>query len=116
MINAPELDIDEDGYPTEDSLEQLQRWLDENPELSAEFMLGPFCETPRYITGCSIERYDVDEKRTAVTFHTGGWSGAESYIETILRCGSIYVLYYAKWERGGHYTFIVPIPKKEDAS
>lgn len=111
MNDLPDaLDIDDDGYPSEDRLQQIREgdgakngatWLVEIfPRLAASL---PYAY-------CSVEDGTdfLEEPETRIKFSTGGWSGCEDFIEAVLGNITIAALYYHSWERGGHYEFRVP--------
>ena len=51
---------------------------------------------------------DFGDNILEVEFHTGGWSGAETVIGKLLSHHGLRMLYYQKWESGGHYWFHIP--------
>ena len=108
------LDVDDDGYPSEDSLMDIaggsvfirddvdagKRWMLETfPKLAAEIGHGR----------CEIED-GVDflgRPKKVIHYSTHGWSGCEDFICAVLSNPMLSLLYYASWCRGGHYTFEV---------
>jgi hypothetical protein len=104
------IEIDEDGYPDEASLQAIRtanlgreggRWLAE--ELTKAYALIPYGK-------CAITDIDNDFYGPCkeIRLVTGGWSGCEELIGAILNNPALRSLYYAKWERGGAFTFVVP--------
>ena len=116
-MDAPEIEMDDDGYPTEESLTALKLWLDKAPlDQLGKYLLGPFlkfADICDYVTiDQEITQHEIKEfgpKRSVITFHTGGWSGAESYLDVILSCMFLKMFYYDGWRRGGHHTFVVSL-------
>ena len=100
-----ELDIDADGYPAEPWLESIRTATEWPPEWLL-WVLPAFCEIVPY-GGCEItDAFDiVDGPVKRITFHCGGWSGAEDFIGAVLANDMLNAMYYAAWKRGGHYTF-----------
>lgn len=108
-----ELEWDENGYPTDASLDAFA-----NFDGAVGFTKwGPFvANLPSIMEGCPysfvtsewVEPHNDGNKELLVSYHTRGWSGAEEIIDKILENTAINALYYAKWERGGHYYFLVP--------
>lgn len=103
----PEADF-EDGYPTEEFLNALD-CADVNYEEAKKILteyLPSWCEN---ISCCWIKISDKPNSNVKkIEFSTGGWSGAEDLISILLK--KIYIqMFYAAWQRGGHFTFEVPV-------
>lgn len=106
MSDWPDIEWDDDGYPTEDSIEavralpfdfqQAAPWLRHNLAACAQNNCSFYAEQP--------SQTFMEEPCTLVSFSTGGWSGAEELIALIegrFDCG----YYMLSWRRGGHYEF-----------
>jgi len=46
------------------------------------------------------------ENRIEITFVTGGWSGNEEVLGTVMRIENFNALYNSRWESGGLYSFV----------
>jgi hypothetical protein len=102
--------IDTYGFPTEASVEAIRdadysgrggRWLCE-----------VFPKLARLTPYASIDVTDAEDERgrpcKKVIVATQGWSGAEALVGAVLSNPLLNALYYAKWERGGRHTFLIP--------
>ena len=61
---------------------------------------------------CNVEVADgatsLGAPAKVVTFHTGGWSGAEELIGILLGKPAVQ-MFHSAWRRGGHFTFEIPM-------
>lgn len=89
------IDIDNDGYPTDESLEGLEACLDPIKALDA---------VADYLICCG---YGTAKKRGNYwRFATGGWSGCESVINAISPV--VHGLAWRSSHRGGLHIYMVP--------
>lgn len=102
----------EDGYPTDESLDGLRSHVFD-PRTAALFLVHDLEVIKN--AGISCMSVDVEDGQNKygrspikkISYHTGGWSGAENLIEAML--GHFWIRHFhTKWERGGHYYFEVP--------
>lgn len=104
-------EVDDDGYPTEESLERLRKHRFETMREAAHFLIHDFPAIADLLpySACQIEPVlDRFEKATwIVEFHTRGWSGCEALIAAALTHLWAEYLHW-HWQRGGHYWFKVP--------
>jgi hypothetical protein len=103
-MTAPDV-LDDDGYPTEDALDALDRFVGTPEALAAH--VGTMMENYGFaLVEDFVDDFgNVPSKR--LTLVTGGWSGCE---EVIGRLGDT-LFHFAFWEssfRGGKYTYVVP--------
>lgn len=97
----------EAGCPSDDALagircigaQQARRWLDEEFALLAE-------EIP-YATVTTTPHPDEKSPMKRIAFSTGGWSGAEAFINAVTGNYWLY-RYVSGGAPGGHYVFHVP--------
>lgn len=116
----PPIEWDDDGYPTEESLQRLRALspLSFVPdEVTCAYLRATLAEcAERCCASYDEERGTSFATRDPVIrclFSTGGWSGAEDLIDALL--GNSWISYFhAEWCRGGHYVFEVPVPPAED--
>lgn len=106
LIGGVEL---EGGYLTDAWLDRL-RAFDFLPHDGARF-LAWLPNIKPHLACCAISRNHVETPDDApaefIEFHTGGWSGAEEFISTMLE--HVWINYFhTKWSKGGHFTFEVP--------
>jgi len=97
------IELDDDGYPTLESLEKLIEVLNgEDIDLANESFFDAI--TGKYaITGPTT--VDVRGEPTEVLqFHTEGWSGNEAII-SILKQYRLWDLLLERMDSGGHYYF-----------
>jgi len=98
---------DEDGYPTEESLEKLEYVLKGNDIRKAmEAFYSALKENYYTYDGfVGITEVDVRGEMTKVwQYHTGGWSGNEDIIG-ILHQSILWSLLIERYDKGGHYYF-----------
>jgi hypothetical protein len=97
--------FDKDGYPTEDTLVEVENW-----DYKDGYALFKFIQLSwRYLTYFTQEE---DEKYGPIyRISTGGWSGNESLIEALQANRMIQSLYWISSTRNGHYIYKVP-PKR----
>lgn len=98
--------LDEDGYPTEDALELIERWHFNDAEgwfvyirsiwWSADWGWKEKEEPHEYKENTMVHRYHVS---------TGGWSGNESIIRAMQDNHMMWHLNWVQSRRGGHYIF-----------
>ena len=92
--------LDTDGYPLEESLENLKSWDYFNRSLADFLKLwNDTWWSPSW--GWRFTR-----RRLYVS--TGGWSGNEETIDYIYRNFLFWSLHWVSTRRGGHYTFELP--------
>ena len=90
------LELDDDGYPTENTLKQIEKYRG-NPDLlmqEIKFLFEPYgsCQKEGNVWQVS----------------TGGWSGCESIIATL---EMNFIFWWQCWKltmRGGYYEFEMP--------
>ena len=107
-MTAPEIVIDSDHYPTEDSLAAFEayRFPDDCRE-AARWLVEELPQVARKIGNCGCRRFEHPGHVT-IRFATGGWSGAEELIAAVLKHRMLRIAFYSCWKRGGLHVFIVP--------
>jgi hypothetical protein len=104
--------IDEDGYPTEEVLEIVEKWhWDDIPGwfkfINSIWHLSDWCwkeEDEPHEWSANLKQYkDRIVHRHYVS--TGGWSGNESIIGAMQRNDMMWHLNWVQSRRGGHYIF-----------
>ena len=99
--------LDENGYPDEASLKEIEKW--DIPKNGVKGLLDLIEENTNWadrqisITGKKVLRFE---------FHTGGWSGNEDVISALRRNILFWPLFWEKSTRGGHYYFKIKLGKK----
>lgn len=92
--------MDNDGYPTEETLKTIREWdVPGDPYGLAKYLVNIW-HYPEYIK--LHGRY--------LQIHTGGWSGHED-IMAELHKNLFYSFWWTRAERGGHYWFKLPDKK-----
>ncbi len=108
--SLPDIRLDDDGYPTEEWLQYLRTY---QPKDSGQLI--------RFIKDYLIPGWWMSERQAQLTkrddgsyglsLHTGGWSGNEDTIHTIMSNVWLTQAYmkYTMWKTGGHFFFEIPI-------
>lgn len=105
------IEIDGDGYPTDDSMARFKafEWTGRAADF---FLVHEFPDLMSNITFARIETEDTvdgfNKDICRIIFATGGWSGCEEIIGTML--SQFWIKHrHTVWKRGGYYEFEVPI-------
>lgn len=67
--------FDKDGYPTEETLQEIRQWKNENNQDAIDLL--------RYIQAAWYYPDRAKDKDGLFVFSTGGWSGNESLIQAL---------------------------------
>lgn len=99
--------MDNEGYPENKELKLIKEW-----DYKDVFNLMNYVEDCWWTSSWGYKKYwkiDYIGKRNVlhIELHTGGWSGNESIINSLLENNFVNILWYAEWKRGGHYKFII---------
>ncbi len=103
------LEVDQDEYPLESTLVAIREADDwEGAQAWMLEVFPTFSEKVSY-SSCRIEEAEssLGSPVKHICFSTGGWSGAEDFIEAVVGNLAIRALHYVEWKRGGHYVFEV---------
>jgi hypothetical protein len=92
--------LDEDGYPTDEALEEIKNWHYDKGWIS-------LMEFVKSIWWASDWGFRVEENVGKLTYYlsTGGWSGNESIVQAMQRNYLFWSLTWIQSRRGGHYIF-----------
>lgn len=98
--------LDEDGYPTEDALEIIEKWHWDDARGWFKFIEGLW----HYRSIAWKESDEPHERDNLKTVHrynvsTVGWSGNESIIYAMEHNRMMWYLNWVQSRRGGHYIF-----------
>lgn len=98
--------MDNEGYPEQHELDAIKNW-----DIKDAFGLIEFIKE-RWAYNDAIRMEWGKDKlfKKPVLFlemHTIGWSGNEDIINALLSNQMFSLMWYTKWERGGHYYFEV---------
>lgn len=92
------MELDDDGYPTEQTLEEVRTWeAGDGPGLLTHLRAV-------WWNGETLVSPPVSEE-DCWRFSTGGWSGNEALIEAMLNNKMWFWLHWISSRRGGHYEF-----------
>lgn len=102
--------LDDDGYPTEDALEAIERWHWDDARGWFKFIEGLWWYSNMLWIECEggIDQYlnkQLDPKTIRYHVSTGGWSGNESIIRAMQQNDMMWHLNWVQSRRGGHYIF-----------
>jgi hypothetical protein len=105
-------DLDEDGYPTEDTLKRIGTWhyndtqamFDYIHDLWAHAESGYWREEEVMQDDFNVHiQYEKPRRRYYIS--TAGWSGNESIIQAMRENTMFWTLNWIQSRRGGHYIF-----------
>ena len=86
--------LDEDGYPTQETLNLISVWDYKNIEKLFKFIKDIW----------TYKSYIFNEEYRW-TLSTAGWSGNEDIIEALRKNRMVWLLTWESSRRGGHYIF-----------
>ena len=93
--------LDENGYPTEETIMRIERWNGKN--------VVDFVEFIKEVWHWLDWGFELKGKRVLrLELHTGGWSGNEDII-CALSNNIFWMMYWEKSTRGGHYYFKIKL-------
>jgi hypothetical protein len=95
--------LDEDGYPTEETLNKIKTWNWKNPEDLFKFIQIIWMH-PTY--------FRVDLEKQEYRISTAGWSGNESIMSALQQNKMIHAMCWVQSRRGGHYIYKI-LPNME---
>ena len=90
------LELDDDGYPTEETLAEIREWKAGDGWGLLE-AVADIWFWPTYA--------DINRQSKKAELSTGGWSGNEDVISAMQDNISWWTLHWYSIVRGGHYTF-----------
>lgn len=102
--------MDEDGYPTQETIDRVRTWpAEDTPGLFA-FLQALWAYRDRFVPETVTE---LGRDRVHWHVSTGGWSGHEDLIEALEQNRLVWLLCWIQSRRGGHYIFEqwVPVPE-----
>lgn len=102
--------IDEDGYPTQYALDQIEKLAKKNLTAVFDFLEPIWC-----FGKLGFFSKEVEESGTRYFLSTAGWSGNESLIAAFQECEWPWFDCWESTRRGGHYEFFVPNESEESA-
>ena len=88
--------FDKDGYPTDETLEAIEKW-------DARDTLGLFA----FMEQCWSYPHYWNRAGDVIQISTGGWSGNESIISAFQANYIAWIFTWVSSRRGGHYEFEV---------
>jgi len=99
--------LDDDGYPTDEYLESIEKWNYKLGfgELMKHVRQGWWCGSSLWDEVDILD--DFDKVATQYRISTGGWSGNEDIIGAMQNNALFWISYWVQSRRGGHYIFEV---------
>lgn len=96
--------LDEDGYPTEETLKQIEEWPHKNYSELMEYVR----ETWWHPDLCDGPYNDLNNTtKNTWRLSTGGWSGNEEIVGAMMNNNMFWLMCWEQSRRGGHYTFTI---------
>jgi hypothetical protein len=102
------MEVDNDGYPTEETLEEIESFQIHRHE-DARDLLDQI--QPLWIWDGYFDYRGIIDGEHCYRIHTGGWSGHEDIIEALKGNLMFWMLAWEESRRGGHYQFKIPATK-----
>ena len=100
--------LDEDGYPTEETLDKIENWSYNDPKGWFKFIENIWHLRSWGWTEGSYKQNESDSKNKYRYYvSTGGWSGNESIIRAMQENKNLWYYSWVQSRRGGHYIFEV---------
>lgn len=98
--------LDEDGYPTEQALEIIEKWDWNDPRGWFNFIKSIWhLASWGWSEGEADHPYRADEKVYGYSISTAGWSGNESIVHAMMKNNMLWNYCWVSSRRGGHYEF-----------
>lgn len=94
--------LDDDGYPTEETLETIRTWKGNYRDL-----LENIEEIWTYKDYWSTDGIATTPRPNIYAISTGGWSGNEDIIGALADNTMFWLMCLVSYTRGGHYVFEV---------
>jgi hypothetical protein len=94
--------IDDDGYPTEEMLDKIEKWEYNFNELMR--FIKPYW---RYSFDGYWSENECEGGKTEYNISTAGWSGSEDIVRAMSNNTIFWSLCWVQSRRGGHYIFEV---------
>jgi hypothetical protein len=106
--------MDEDGYPDEMELKDIQEWEVHSTEDILKLfrrIQSEWWPDSHYFTIENRTRKNAfgNGRHIRAVVHTVGWSGNESFIDSLMNNWMVWSLCWASSKRGGHYVFHIPV-------
>ena len=100
------IEWDENGYPTEESLQRLREAVQQrDPGQALRALYLGLCEHAKHVGHCGLTECEVrGEKLRVWEYHTHGWSGNEAIIGC-LEQSPYWHWILQRYDAGGHYYF-----------
>ena len=104
-----------DGYPTDDTLEEIENWEIKTAQDAIDVMeyVGMAWSYPKYWDVKRDVPNEWGRKEARYIFSTGGWSGNESLVGALENNVILNMLGAWSWQRGGHYEYRLREPSDE---
>ncbi len=100
--------LDEDGYPTEETLDKIENWSYNDPRGWFKFIENVWHLRSWGWTEGPYKQNESDLKdKYRYYVSTCGWSGNESIIKAMQQNHVLWLISWVQSRRGGHYIFEV---------
>jgi hypothetical protein len=106
--NYPNQLMDDDGYPTQETLDYIKNWsmFDDNNEtkIGEFFGKGKYDELIEFIKTIWVYKDAITYENGLLEIHTLGWSGNEDIIYELKKT-DLWLIKFRCKQTGGHYYF-----------
>ena len=103
--------MDDDGYPTEATLEAIKNWSYEDFHSLMDFIKSAWAYPDFWSEENTVDEFFADKKIIRYHVSTAGWSGNESMIRAMQDNFVFWAFSWVQSRRGGHYIFELPQEK-----
>lgn len=98
--------MDEEGYPTEETLKRIRTWPHADFNGLMDFVIGLW-QSPDYVEDTKTTN-DFGKEVREVNISTGGWSGHEEIVGALKQNTMFWLFCWQMSRRGGHHRFRLP--------
>ena len=106
--------MDEEGYPTEETLKRIRTWPHADFNGLMDFVIGLW-QYPDYVEDIEVVN-GFGKVVREVDISTGGWSGHEEIVGALKQNKIFWLCCWQMSRRGGHHRFRLPREPMEQSN